>query len=66
MKLALRNFLLFVFALLTLNSCLVRPSPYKNWSTRRHPKFFYKKGNNYGGRKFWVRDRHYSRSIINN
>lgn len=61
MKHSLRNILLFVFAAITFSSCLFRPSPYKKWYSRRHPKFFYHKGNNYGGRRLWVKQPHQER-----
>ena|GEM_PF-5774701 len=65
MKITLRNFLLFVFALITIScsSCFFRRHPDKKWFSKRHPKFYYHKGHNYGGRKLWVRVPHYGRKL---
>jgi hypothetical protein len=50
----LRKLLLFVLIAATFSSCLVHPRPYKKW-TKKHNTPRYHNGNNYGGRKYWVR-----------
>jgi hypothetical protein len=47
--------LLLVFIAALFSSCLWRRPLHKNWSTDTHPKKHYKKGNNFGGRRLWVR-----------
>jgi hypothetical protein len=63
MKITLRNFVLFLLMIMTFSSCFFRKHPDKKWAVKRHHKFFYHKGNNYGGRKLWVRVPHYGRSL---
>ena len=47
---------LLLVALITISftSCLVHPRPYKKWA-KRHNNARLHRGNNYGGRHFWVR-----------
>jgi sterol desaturase/sphingolipid hydroxylase (fatty acid hydroxylase superfamily) len=52
---ALLKIFLLLFAVTLFSSCLWRRPKYKNWSTDYHPKHHYYKGNNYGGRRLWVR-----------
>ncbi len=67
MKNTLRNIILLVFLAISFNfglsSCFWRRSGDFKWSTRHHPKFFYHKGNNFGGRRLWVRTPHYGRTL---
>ncbi len=52
---ALLKILLVAFIACSLVSCVSRKSNYHKWNTRHHYKRYYHKGNNFGGRRLWVR-----------
>ena len=52
---ALVKILLVALATVAFTSCIVRRNPNHNWY-KKHPRnFHYHKGNDYGGRRLWVR-----------
>lgn len=52
---ALIKILLIAFIATAFTSCIARKNPHDNWYKRHHYKQHYKKGNNFGGRRLWVR-----------
>jgi hypothetical protein len=46
---------LFALIIIGFSSCLVHPRPYKKWYSRHGAHYTH--GNNFWGRRFWVRQR---------
>ncbi len=53
---ALTKLLLFLLIAISFSSCIFQPKPFKNWHRKHGERLrHYHKGNNFGGRRMWVR-----------